>query len=424
MIMTSALKRICDISFYMTFATAVAWILGGDATHGIALTLPIFILTAFLAAYLTKWGQVRYLAVLPLMTVFLVVPVYLVNVIVLLSAVMLMVYTLPRPNEQPSTFDYQRIFRIFMRIFLLFVVFFIFSVIIDMTTGPQPRTLRIMYFSLDILIFAISFLLNSVVFMRMIRHDVAVLKQTRFKVMNAIPLAVLTIGAIVASNQAFLRFFFGLLGSIFGILWFRGIAHVYYWFVLMLTWPLRNWEIEPLVSEEDYTYLNGIGYYEGEHDRNIDQSFAAIEPGNLLIIIVGVFLIIGLIILFKMLIKPAREQDLSDVGLEEEWSFLDDEQKKRRRFQRRNENQIRTIYAKFLKLLKRKEFIFPLSATSLELEQLVATKFNSKELADLRAAYIKVRYRESEYSQDDVAQVKEFYKKIKDELENDRSIGR
>jgi len=418
MIMTSALKRICDISFYMTFATTVAWILGGDATHGIALTLPIFILTAFLAAYLAKWGHVRYLAVLPLMTVFLVVPLYLVNVVALLSAVILMIYTLPRLNEQPSTFDYQRIFRIFMRIFLLFAVFFIFFVIIDMTTGPQPRTLRVMYFSLDVLIFAISFLLNSVVFMRMIRHDVAILKQTRFKVMNAIPLAVLAIGAIVASNQAFLQFFFRLLGGIFSIVWFRGIAQVYYWFVLLLTWLFRDLELEPMVPEEEYSYLNGrIEYYDGEHNREIDRAFTAIEPGNLLIILVGILLVIGLIILFKMLIKPAEEQSLSDEALEEEWSFLGNEEKKRRGFLRRNENQIRTIYAKFLKLLKRKKFIFPLSATSLELEQLVATKVNSKELSDLRAAYIKVRYKESEYSQEDVAQLKELYKKIKDELE-------
>jgi len=252
--------------------------------------------------------------------------------------------------------------------------------------------------------------------MRMIRHDVAVLKQTRFKIMNAIPIAALAIGAVVASNQAFLRAFFRVLGGIFYIVWMRGIARVLPGLAVLLSWPFRNWEIAPLVPEDYYSYLNGIEYYDGEPAQNLVD----IEPGNLFIIIVGILLVIVLIIIFKMLIKPVggEERELSDGGLEEKWSFLNDERKKRRSSPRRNENQIRTVYAKFLELLKRKEFVVPLSATSLELEQLVATKINTKELSDLRAAYVKVRYGESEYSQEDVVRVKGFYKKIKDELEN------
>ena len=66
MVITSGLKRVCDISFFMTFATLIAWLFGPGGEPGLIITLPIFIGSSFLASFLAKWGIVRFLVIFPL----------------------------------------------------------------------------------------------------------------------------------------------------------------------------------------------------------------------------------------------------------------------------------------------------------------------------------------------------------------------
>jgi len=70
-----------------------------------------------------------------------------------------------------------------------------------------------------------------------------------------------------------------------------------------------------------------------------------------------------------------------------------------------------------LRLLARNKISVAASATSLEIEQLVAKNTNSENLINLREEYARVRYGKSDYSREDVARMKNYYKLIKAEIE-------
>lgn len=417
MILTPSLKRVGDISFYMTFTTAIAWIINAGREPGLIITLPIFMVTAFLATFLAqKWGNARFLAILPLLTVFLVVPLTTVNLIVLLPAVFLMIHQLPKPNERGSKVEYQRKFQLFITLFVILVIFFVIVTIATMAGGIWSMYVEQIWinFSNEVLIFGLTFLVSSVIYMRMIRHDKDILRQPRFRIMNLYPIILLGVAALVVSHPWTLQLVSSFIFGILFLLW-RGVAWIFPWLGNAVALPLREIDFnrESSILDAEETIGNEAGELRDicPPEINCEMFYFSYDVFNPFPLIVGTTLIIGFILLYRALIK----KHANILEFEEERSFLDNKKPSRRR--NRQENQIRAVYLKFLKLLQRQKIEMPISTTSSDVEVLASTMANREMISDFREEYIRVRYGEANYTPEDLARVKGLYKKIKTELE-------
>lgn len=169
MIFTVGLKRICDISFYFTFATFLVVVLDGD---NLIIVLPIFTFVAFLSTYLAKFNINRCASLLPLGLLFFVVPFALVNIVALIPAVVYTIIKLPKPDERINQFEYDVVFGLFLKLFAgMIILSFLVGGVVFLEDGP--------------LLFSLFFLCSSVILMRLSRHDEAVLKSAQLQIINA-----------------------------------------------------------------------------------------------------------------------------------------------------------------------------------------------------------------------------------------------
>lgn len=121
-----------------------------------------------------------------------------------------------------------------------------------------------------------------------------------------------------------------------------------------------------------------------------------------------------------------KDEILDDVydddDLKEEIIALEDDDVKQPVI-RRPENQIREIYRDFLNFVKTKATVdTSLHLTSKEIENEIVSRFGSETSSVFRDEYIKVRYNESEFTKDDVKQMKELYKNVKKEINHDLPV--
>lgn len=404
MTLTSGLKRICDLSFYMTFATTIAWMVSSGEFLGLVLALPIFMATAFLSSYLVPKGTVRYLGLLPLLLIFVIVPITVISLAVLIPAIVLMIYNLPQTLEIDRRSNYQSTFRLFLGIFLgiIGLMFFVYSTSALMRNAHPDMTI----FTNEVLVFALSFLVNSVVYMRMIRHDIAVQRQTRFKIINIIPVVAVAFLAII-TGQPLARRVASMV--IAGFLWLVSIPAV--WIARLFSLPFRT--LDSLFWDRARYYAAHLA--EGlEYIEDFDSSMYYGAQNNVFFIIIGILVVIGIFIVYRWLMKNKEVAITVDKGLEEERFWLE----KKALRSKNSKNQIRAIYQKFLKLLKQKNIQILASTTSFEAALLAKENANPETLSQLREAYVRIRYRESEYTKADLTHVKGLYKKIKEDFEN------
>ena len=393
----SGLKRICDISFYMTFASIVGSIFGGD---NLISTLPIFAFAAFLSAFLAPLGGIKYVSILPLLLVFVPTPLTIINVAILSPIILFIIWTLPTRDEKVSMFNYDEVFKRFLMIFGTILVFSIF--IGELQSGT--------------LLFAISFLLNSIIFMRLIRHDESVLKQTEFTIRNAVSIIVVMIGAVLLSMDVFLTFVGRIIRFIF-VNFFVPVLEITIWtFLTILQFIFETFGLNDIINrflriENEIPELLGAEYQpitEGLEGSDFPLIFIFI------IVIAAIVLIYFIIKVFQTLTR--LKSPFASYDVEEERFFLDDDEKKGRS-RRRGENKVREVYRRFLTLIKKQETNVPLRFTSSDVDGLVATKFKSEKSSALRDEYIQVRYGESLYTKADIKRIKGLYKEVKGEIE-------
>jgi len=315
-----------------------------------------------------------------------------------------MIWTLPPPDEDVSQFHYDDVFRNFLMIFG-------FMLVISLFLGELQS---------DTLLFAISFLFNSIVFMRLIRHDESVLKQTRVKIINAASIIGVIIGAVLLSTEVFLTF----IGRVINFILVNFLAPIFRFILWIIFVPLEFiFDIlglnEILAGIFASMFRIEVEFFGGE------VMFEPLEEANsqlplpvviAIIVIIATIVIFLVIKIFKMLTKLKHSYASGD-GIEEERFFLDSQEKKKRHIWQRPENQIREIYRRFLLHLKKQEVNVPLHFNSSDVEDLVATKFKSEKSSDLRAEYIGVRYGESTFTKADVKRIKGLYQEVKQEIE-------
>ena len=395
----NGLKRICDICCYMVFATLIATPLG---SYDLIATLPVFAIVAFLAAFLAPRGRIKYISLTPLPLIFLIVPLTIVNLVVFTLAILYMIWAIPKQNESVAGFNYEAVFNGFLKVFgvILLLRFGVFAPLFD--GAPFPT---------DTLFFAAAFLLLATIFTRMIRHDENILNQIGFKLINMISVIGVVLGIFLVTNRTFLE--------ITTTIWFF-IARYLIYLLLLIAYPIARL-LSLLLTEFDpeaMLLMGGLNFIDDYGIEYYEADSQPIWPLIIAVIVVGIVMIIGLPLLFK-LIKALLSKVLGirdDEDIEDEFIPLDDKDKKKRRFRRR-ENQIRELYRDFLKLIKKNDIDISLHLTSKELEIQVATTFNTETSSALRNEYIQVRYKENDFTKDDVKRMKELYKNVKEEIE-------
>lgn len=405
----SGLKRICDLSFYMTFASMIGGLFGVEQ---LILTLPLFALSAFLSASLAPRGPIKYMGLLPLLFLFLIVPFTLTNMILFMPPCLYMVLALPKADENVSQFEYYPVFYAFLIIFGFFA-FLGFLMTWGMGVTGMP---------IETWLFAATFLFSSILFMRMARHDESVLKQMRFKVMNATTLTVVlgaTAGIVLFGTDAFLTFVWRIIGFIWSYL-IAPILNVLIWlFLVILTFIFRLFGLD---AAFDTIELGEPPILPEEEVFEWEEVEASSLPTfvSIMLIACAIIVIVALLwLLFKWLNKKTDAIFIGEDGVEEERFSLDagDAQKKKRWGRRYHENPVREVYRRFLVDVNKSGIDVRQHSTSADVEALVATKFKSKTSDALRAEYIRVRYGEVAYTKADVKRVKALYRRFKADVD-------
>jgi len=384
----------------MAFVSLIATFFG---SYNLITTLPVFAGVAFLAAFLTPRGQIKYVSIIPLLLIFLIVPLTLTNFIIFIPTFFYLAWSISKPEEDIIGFDYGPIFEKFLGIFIV-ILFLWFVVIYMVLTGPP--------FPTDALWFAAAFLMLTIIFMRMIRHDELIINQYRFRLINVIPVIGIILAIFLLTNRIFLEIvaFVGRILSylISGIVF---ILHLPFHYFTLIYHLLSGYEEDPWWMDSPIF-------------RNI----------VLIILIIFVLYVAGrhmkpkevdnplkkrwLMWMFKLF--EDKDEILEDVydehDFKEEVIALEEDDEDQHA-KRQRENQIREIYRDFLSFVKTKKVDTSQYLTSKEIENQIMTRFNAKTSRAFREEYIKVRYNGSEFAKDDVKRMKELYKNIKKEMD-------
>ena len=399
MIFPNGLKRLCDICCYMTFVCLIASFFG---SYQLITTLPIFAGVAFLSAFLTSRGWVKYVSIIPLLLIFLMVPLTFINLMIFIPTFGYFAWASLQPEEDVIGFDYGLIFERFLMVFIVILIIW-FVVIYMALTGPP--------FPTDALWFAAAFLMFSIIFMRMVRHDEFIINQSRFRLINLIPVIGIVLAIFLMTNRIFLEIlaFIGrLLSYVVSAIAF--IFHLPFHYVTLIYHLFSGYEEDPWWVDSPFFRNLGIGIfilcvlYVAKKHMKPKKS----DP-------------YGWRMWFFKLFED-KDEKLEDVydehDFKEEVIGLEDGDEENQHVKRQRENQIREIYRDFLNFLKIKKVDTSLHLTSKEIENQIFIRFATKTSHAFREEYIKVRYKEgSEFTKDDVKQMKELYKNVKKEID-------
>jgi len=396
MIFTVGLKRICDISFYFTFASFVAVSFGGD---NFIIALPIFAIVAFLSAYLAPHKKLKFLSLLLFAVVPFIVPPTLANLAAIVPAMVYTVLTLPVQDEKVSQFQYADHFGLFLKLLLaLIFIAFLLDAIALLENGP--------------LLFALSFLINAVILMRMVRHDEAILQQTQFKIMNAVSLFSVMLIVVLLSTDAFLTLVRNFIAFIWTNVAIPVIELLIFIFVTVINFLFNLFRVNVLFERL------GVMIYEIEIDALEPLEPLLDEPSGVIPNPLPFIGAIILMVIFYRLLKSLSEKWVarsSSDGVEEERIPLDDRKnKERKRFT--PENPIRSTYRKFLRKLEKNGTHFPHYFTSNDVNDLVSKTINTNKGSNLRELYIRIRYGEADFTKEELRNFKRLCREISQSL--------
>jgi len=391
MILANGLKRICDISFYLTFASFLAAFFGGS---NLVVTLPIFAVAVSLSAASVEKPPLNHASNVLLVLCFVIVPFHATNILALLPAVIYLIYTKPKPDEPVSQFEYVDVFKSFLSCFVaLIIAALVFQWQEQLESGS--------------LLFGLAFLIKATILMRMIRHDETILKQTRFKVMNSLSLIVVIMVVVLFSSEVFLTFVGNMLIALWRSVLAPSILFVWMGVARVIAFIFGLFNVE-------------IGRDDAEIEIPTTAPYDMIEELPELEVPFFFFIIIGLIVaflifkLFQMLAQRGMLRPTNE-GVVETRTTLDKNQDKKKKGRNRN-NQIREVYGKYLGQLKKKEIEIAPYMTTDDIEQEAKAAFDSDASSGLRKMYINVRYGEKEFSKEDVREMKRLYKTFSGEI--------
>jgi len=408
MIFSRGLKRICDICFYMTFSSLAATTFG---SYGLLITLPIIAISTFFIVALSKYKIIKYVGFLPLALVFTQIPLTIFYGVLMFPVLIYLLATIPKQDERTSEFDYATNFQVFLGLFGFMLAFVWASSIWIGDSSGYPT---------ESILFALIFIIISITFMRSVRHDVSVTKQTRFKVMNAVTLLTVLAATVVVGNRHLLSFVLNVVQIIFVFLWVYILAPVLsamLWIIAVVLSFIANLFSDGQGAAMDFDLPNMMFEnqdFDYESGRELTQM--PIVRIIFILIIVAVWIFIAYKI-FKKLTNKLVVTAQRDDGVIEEWIMIDEEElSKGERRKREKEQPIRLIYRKFLLVLKRKNVEIQPFYTSEDVENAAILALEDEKTTTLRDIYIKARYGKDEPSAEEIANARQIYKDLKNKI--------
>lgn len=384
------MKMLSDICFYFAFANFITYLFGG---HNGIMTIPIMTALTFFSAYLKDKGVLKYFPLVLMVFCFFVVPFNIANIILLLPPIIYIIYNVYNLKNFNYNFKYSDTFFLFIKIAAPFMLIFLFYFYENIEKNSLP--------------FAMIFLVNSVALMRILRQDISVLKETRFKIVTILPICIALLVSFILSSTTF----FNLCKSILGTIYLKIIIPILMLIVTAVSYlgnSLLNFlksifKYEPTVdlgqpsfdTEEFADYFNSIPQEESQGAKII------------IIIIIITLIIFVMITLFRRLTRLERLYSVNK-GVVEERVSIDINAKSSKR--NKKLNKIRVIYRNFLLLCKKSGLPIKKSMTSKDYENLSIEKFDNPEiLKEIRSIYINARYDEKTIENKEYVYFKKLY---------------
>ena len=428
-----SLKLLSDLLFYLSFAGLISTLASsGNLFDSLLFFVPCVVLLGTLAD--AKW--LKYVALVLLIPAALNALNYsLIQLGFLVPAIIYVIYYAASLPYDVKRVKYSGVFKVYMLLSLfvafLFVVWFPIPYIVSSVTIP----------------YTIMFGASAVALMHMIRHDAVILTHTKFKVMSILSVVgVFLLGAALGNEwviQAALRFLSSpyvisaLIVIAFCVLIVFLKRQKFEFLKLVKSFPLFRllgaaagvavslaamfWLIRE-VEEVEIPFYCGCYYCVCYYCECLTYGVTQ----NIWLIILGVvvFSFLALAVTYlgvvlcefvKMLYKLWKEERaVRENSPEFERVILGDDESLIRVQKSKNDNEIRRVYRKFLKLCKLNRVVIEPSSTTIDIAKNFGhmTGEHDKALA-LREIYVDVRYGEKDIEAEDIKESKAIYKKLK-----------
>ena len=428
-----SLKLLSDLLFYLSFAGLISTLAGsGDLLDTLLFFVPCVVLLGALAD--AKWF--KYVALVLLIPVVSNATSYsLIQLGFLAPAIIYVAYYAASLPYDVQVVKYSGVFKVYMLLSLfaafLFIVWFPVPYIVSSVTIP----------------YVIMFGASSVALMHMIRHDAAILTHTKFKVMSILSVVSVFLVGAALGNEWVVRVVLRFLSSPYVIAALIAIAFCvlivflkrqkFDFLKLVKSFPLFRflgaavgvavslaamfWLIQE-VEEVEMSFYCGCYYCVCYYCECL--TYGATQNIWLIILGVVVFSFLALATTYlgvvlcefaKMLYKLWKEERIvRENSPEFERVVLSNDESLIRPQNPKNDNEIRRIYRKFLKLCKQGRVAIEPSSTTADIAKSFGhmTGNHEKALA-LREIYVDVRYGEKEIKAEDIKESKAIYKNLK-----------
>ena len=400
------LKLSCNITFYLAFASFVGSLFGSSELF---ITFPLFIVVVFAIAFAQnrkiRWSIIALLCAL----VFLVEPT-IINIIILSPAIIYCVYLLTQNLEKICRVECVNNLEIFIRGIIIVLVFFGFVLLAFPTTNFT--------LSESFVLFSVSYFIQSILLLRIIRHYEAISTNFYVQFRTNLPIFMMIMWLLIVRIRLISEFILVMVRKI----WTWIFVPVIEFIVLIITSPLiivfRIFQLEDLIATlRSYIGLDFFLHVSDNSDYLLFHQSNSDLGARLFFFFATVIITVIIIVVIFRIFKRLEKRSVFKINggyIEEERITLKNNYKRKR--ENHDKNEVRIIYQKFLKLLKKNDIVISSFKTSLEIEQLVMEIVSESELSDLRVKYNQIRYGHHSFSQEDVIHLKSLYKKIKKEI--------
>lgn len=384
---------ICDICFYFTVANFIGLLFGADK---LVITIPVFGMAAFISGILGRKKVFKYLPVLILFGIFFLIPLTVSNILLVLPPIVYTLYFIYKAPKDISTMDYSETFRKF------FIVAFIILLMIFLDESETLEGFVVPY--------GLIFFFCSAVLMRMTRHDLEIIENKRFTIINTGSVFASMIAGIFFSSSFFLTAF----GTVIKNIYFTIIAPILLFILtilMYLLWPLFYlFELIPPVD------VKGVSVQapSAAEILGLDEYYYHEEGYDVLsIIVITVLILIALYYTYKFFrrISDIYLREEKNKGIIEERTAIDENNIKGK--QGKSQNSIRELYKKILLMLKaRGEELLP-KTTTMDIRDISSGIMDKSKASEIRSMYMKIRYGEENAEKEEIKEFKRLYGEFK-----------
>lgn len=282
------------------------------------------------------------------------------------------------------------------------------------------------------------FLIFTIMLLRMLRHNAEVFQDRKFRILNALEIA-LVCGLGYLLSSGYIMKALGFLGTLCMNYVLRpiftGILYVFGGVVWLFRKLFSGVDIN--LEDVDFSELEeslGQGVEAGEQEiMDFYAEEAAQSDSQLLtyiaIAIGAIVLIVLVVVLFRILMKAGRRAESNNFGDVRE--VIDDDIGGDQKLTRSPRDRVRSCYRRFLRMCVRSGLDPDLNLNSFEVNQAMRNNFDGHAMDGLRGVYIRARYSSGEITEDDVKtarQMLDMAKKTEKDAEKrrarvDRSTG-